>query len=215
MAFRTDLGFFFHPPAENFPIGHPKLEINLFVEPTHLHFDPSEVELFVAADSAIDLAKITHPWYGSNQAQVVAGRVIISDRLEEKVEAFCFGGSIQIIEQATMTTCIITSPAPIFDLNPYNRHQCDLIDEVETIFALRRGFWSAAPDEFEKRLCQIEPLKLYLLILKEIERRFDQLPYQTANNRIHELLNCIQHHQNILQKNHLAPTIPLKIDDLL
>lgn len=215
MAFRRDLGFFFHPPAENFPIGHPKLEINIFSDPTHLHFDPSEVELYISADSAIDLVKITHPFYGPNQAKVVAGRVIISDRLGEKVEAFCFGGDIQMFELAAMTTCIITSSAPIFDLNPYNRDRCDLVDEVETIFALRRGFWSAALDEYERRLCQIEPLKLFVLILSEIKRRLDQLPYQAADNRIHELLTCIQHHQNILRENHLVPTVPLHIEDLL
>ena len=212
---RSDLGYFFHPPAEDFPIGHPSLEINLLPEPTHQHFDPSEVEIQLVIDDEINPVKITHPWYGMEHAQVIAGRIIVSDRLDEKVEAFCFGGSIQILDQGAFTACFISSPAPIFELNPYDRDHCDLIDEVESILALRRGFWSAEIHEYERRLCAIDPAALYIFTLTKVASRLELIPSQARNSRYLELINCVHHHQKKIAESDFGSVIPQLLDDVL
>ena len=129
-------GYLFISPPNSQSPGAERLEIYIHKTPTNHHFDPLKVRLRVASAQTIsEPIVIHHPWQFETSFQVVAGVIEIMDRKGKKVEAFSFGGQLTIDSQDSTTTCVLNSPAPIFEIHTNNPVLLSFIEEVEILFA--------------------------------------------------------------------------------
>jgi hypothetical protein len=110
----TELGYRFDPPEQTTPY---RLSVWLRAAPTGRHYDPESVQCLVTTSpDSVEPLSIEHPWSLANAYQVSAGRIVLSDRKAKPVEAFTFGGQLQIDSTATVTQCTFDSTAPILPL---------------------------------------------------------------------------------------------------
>ena len=116
------LGYVFYPYESLDHPGHPCMDVSILKTPADRLFDPKYVVFQVVShtDEMIEHIHIEHPWRSGKRYRVCAGRIIISDREGKCVEAFSFGGDLQILSDAEHTVCTLESTAPIFSL--YSPH---------------------------------------------------------------------------------------------
>lgn len=210
-----NLGYYFHPSEYKTPVGHPRLDVNLYARPTLKHFDPESLTLWVEMDHELERFSITHPWYGPENPKLVAGRIVLQDRKEKTVHAFSFGGQVEITDHGEYTCCTMRSEAPIFDLNAYHRKEEMIVIEVEGLLARRRAHWLWDELEFEKRLARIEPLILCAVCLCEIERHQLALPIRTRNSQFWQLVNGIRAIRHTLQAVADWPETVPEVEEIL
>ena len=158
----TEFGFYFYPADGDNSHGHPKLAFNVYgPEPTGVHFDPERALVpTVGRHHEIEETSIHHPWHGRNELQVCVGRITLLDRRHKEVEAFSFGGTLTLTAEDDRTACLLTSPAPIFDLvNPLDA-LTNVISGIEAAIAMQRAHW---PHDyvFAEHLTAVDPKTLY------------------------------------------------------
>jgi hypothetical protein len=213
-ATNLDLGYVFSPPCHPNQLYHRQLDMTLHDTPTLRHYDPEIVEFRVAPDpQGNSVIKVRHPWESKKKHRVLVSRVIMKDRDDKVVEAFTFGGGLQIISHNEYTHCILKSPAPIISVDTLSQMETILIGEVEILLAERREVWDEEhpKDDFEKRLADTDPFMLYLASIKAIQEKFNRFP-----NPLPEYLFSFTHFLQIessrLHKEGLwplnVPTIP-------
>lgn len=210
------LGYVYYPPEHPRNPGHPRLDIFLRSEPTQEHFDPERVIVkVVSAYGGLEELRITHPWEGQRQHHVAAGRVIMQDRIGKEAESFCFGGKLTVQTEAgqepTLTTCVLTSPAPILALDGTSAASL-LATEVEVVLAERRAAWLQEPDELERRLAAADPLLLYHALLDELRSRFrHHLP--SEDPAMQRFLHFVRvESQAIRERDHLPQNTPTLVE---
>jgi hypothetical protein len=104
--------------------------------------------------------------------QVCAGRIILSDRKGKRVEAFSFGGDLEIITDEKETVAVLKSPAPIFHLGRVRCLSMWVASEAEIILARQKAHCDAiSPHYFGEHLAQIDPLLLYASSLEVMQDR--------------------------------------------
>jgi hypothetical protein len=182
-----DLGFVFHPPIDPRSPGYAALEVRLALEPTMQHFDPESVTLPTATrDGSLGHAVVTHPWRGPDRLDVCAGHITLRDRRRRTVEAFTFGGAVDLTEEAAATRCVVRSDAPILELVPARLPGADLATwlacEVEALIASRRAHWARDEAEFARRLASVDAADLYQAFLSEIDQRLRRRPAETLTD---------------------------------
>lgn len=176
---KYELGYVFWPIQYPHSLGHPRLDITLSNVPSNLHFDPKEVHLYITPSldktqpKSIEHLKISHPWTHRTSYRVAPGMLFIEDRKGKKVEAYSFGGNLQIKSDDATTKCIIESEAPILEIIETNPVVMMLVEEVEIIFAKRRVIWAHDREGFEARLADIHPELLYASCLVELRAKFN------------------------------------------
>jgi hypothetical protein len=174
-----DLGYRFWPKKYPQSAGHPRLDINIFSAPSEMHFDPKVIRIpvFTSVDrfhpQGIEQLKVHHPWLSQSSYHVAPGMLIISDRKDKKVEAFTFGGTLQIDGAEKYTKCVIQSDAPIIEIDGTNTTVMTMVEEIEIILAERRILWVQNEEEFEARLEEIPPSVLYAACLEELKTKID------------------------------------------
>lgn len=210
-----DIGYNFHPgPAKRFP-GHPQLDIFLRDEPTLRHFDPEQVHFEIAGSSQAETLVVTHPWTGARHYRVCADRIYIDDRKKKRVEAFSFGGTLEIITQPEMTICRLHSPAPIFDLVDLDDLSTTIVTEVEVLMAERRADWDPQhPHTFEQHLATAVPLELYACCLTALHQKFAQ-HLNLYDHLYHELVDFVTGEIKFLQQSGQWPAIVPALDEIL
>lgn len=191
-----ELGFLFYPPAQPDTLGHSRLDINLYAEPTGQHFDPHRLNLVIYdADKGMQAVTFTHPVL-SSEYQVCIGKISLTDFVGKEVEAFTFGGTLAVINEETLSFCSLVSPAPIFSITPYDFIELTLVEEYEVELALIRGRHLSRAEWFEKHLAQTDPQTLFYALSKALLKRLKQLPSTAHNERywhlIHSLSTAIQ-----------------------
>lgn len=176
-------GYYFHPRKDPRSPGYPQLDITIRDRPTRGYFDTEKVQVSVVGTAgAIEVQTICHPWPWQVKHRVAAGRVIMTGRDEEIVEAFTFGGDLSVESQADRTLCTIQSAAPI--LEPLSDTSTQFVEtipsrlcaEVEALLAQRQAKWAGSPAGFQKRLGAIEPMQLYAACVKTLMERLNQFP---------------------------------------
>lgn len=169
-------------------IGYRRLDIIIDETPTDRHFDPERVEyLVVSSSNDVRQLKIRHPWRLGQEYAVCAGRVLASDRIGKRIEAFSFGGQLQIQSTAKLTLCALESTAPIFPL--YTPHDLSVwfTDKVECILARQRADWDPAhPHVFDEHLAVLDPFTLYTSCLQTIQSEPHHLYTDVASELDHE-----------------------------
>jgi hypothetical protein len=178
---QTDLvlGYVFSPPCHLHQLCHRQLDITLHNTPTFQHYDPDVVIFRVAPDKlGNSTIRVRHPWKGKGKYHNLASRVIMRDRVDTVVEAFTFGGELQIASNDRYTKCSLKSPAPILPLFSWSSVETILAEEVEILLAERREVWDEQHIQrtFEQRLAEADPFILYLLSLKYFREKFAHFP---------------------------------------
>lgn len=165
-----DLGYHFYPyEVEDHP-GHLRMDVILNAVPTYRHFDPLKAQYPVAAlEGGIDRITVCHPWRQGSRYRACAGRVILSDRFGKTVEAFSFGGDLQIETMADRSICALVSTAPIFPLYSTMDLPMCLTAEVEILLAcLKARANRDRPFAFEEHLAAADPFQLYTCCLQAL-----------------------------------------------
>lgn len=169
-------------------IGYRRLDVIIDETPTDRHFDPERVECNVVTPSNdVKPLKIRHPWTLGKRYAVCAGRILASDHTGKHVEAFSFGGQLQVQTTDERTTCRLESTAPIFPL--YAPHDLSVwfTDKVEGILAKQRADWDPAhPHIFEEHLAALDPFTLYASSLQTLQNRPHHLYSDVASEMDHE-----------------------------
>ena len=107
-----EIGYLFEKASEDLELGGHALGVNLYGQPTRQHFDPKQLILpVVDLDNHIAPMTIMHPWHNKMNYQLAAGLIEIVDRKDAKVEAFSFGGNLEITTQQALTICRLSSTA--------------------------------------------------------------------------------------------------------
>ncbi len=168
-----EYGFHFHSQARSHSPGHPHVDVVLRSVPTGKHFDPKILTITAATGHGdTESLRVRHPWKEQEQIRICAGRVIMEDRKGKRAKAFTFGGDLQIKPEALLTTCLLTSPAPILELIGTASIPTLLAQQTEIIFAERRADWEPDQSTFERRLSAADPHTLYCVCLQTLKEKF-------------------------------------------
>ncbi len=174
----AEFGYSFTPRLGAGLHAHTRLEIHLRSAPTHHHFDPEEVlldEILTGSPPQISHLRVAHPWPRAEEHLACCGPLIAVDRLGKEVQAFTFGGALGIQPGENQTIAVLTSPAPIFEVNPLNPVTELFIDEIEILLAMRRAANLETPGLYEQRLASSESLALYHACLRGVQQRLHSL----------------------------------------
>lgn len=173
ISHEPDLGYIFFPSEIPHHPGHPRLDVVLTELPTERHFDPTKVQFQIASSqNRLEHLTIHHPWTAGTKYRVCAGRIFITDRIAKRVEAFSFGGELQIFSDQNRTICALTSPAPIFDLCTAHNLPMWLTAEAEILLAQQKAQGLLHHDaEFDAHLSRVAPLLLYASCLQALQEK--------------------------------------------
>lgn len=193
LSHEPDLGYVFYPPETADHPGHPRLDVILQERPTYRHFDPQKVQYHVVTPQGYtEQIHLYHPWRLARRYRVCAGRIIISDRRGKQVEAFAFGGQLQILSDAQHTVGGLTSPAPIFPLFTSHDLSMWVTAEAEIILARQKAHWDPNhPHAFEAHLAAADPFLLYASCLQAIQERCASLAYSSQGELAHQGVHFI------------------------
>lgn len=210
-----DLGYDFHPGTANRFPGHPQLTIYLRDEPTQRHFDPELVHFEVAGGGRPEELTVTHPWTGPRRHHVCAGRIYIDDRKHKRVEAFSFGGTLEITTSQEMTVCQLKSTAPILDLIDMDSLSTAIATEAEVLLAERRADWDPQhPHTFEQHLATAVPLELYACYLTALHEKF--APHLEHHDKLyHQLVHFAASEIKYLQESGQWPAVVPPLAEIL
>jgi hypothetical protein len=174
-----DFGYLFSPNTSPDHPAHDRLTVVLRAHPTHAHYDPEHLTLpIITRLGEIEPLKLFHPWPVDKAYQVAAGRVILTDRVGKKVEAFTFGGGLTIDSEPGYVVAHLASPVPILALQFPDSVSDHLANAVEGLLAQRRAAFDMAgqPHELEARLARLTPAALYQACLHTLHQRLSA-PY--------------------------------------
>ncbi len=178
-----ELGFLFYPPAHPQALGHPQLDAILYLIPTHEHFDPHQITLPIETeDKGVQNLTFYHP-ADDGVYRVGLGRVVLENLEHKEVEAFTFGGQLEITAYTDHTLCRLKSPAPIFDLGLFAEDELELVYEYEAEAARLRASWRREDLDFDQRLAQIDPRTLFLALTAAVEQRLRTMPVASRTEK--------------------------------
>lgn len=205
-----ELGYYFHPMRRIGDPGYPQLEVNVVAEPTHHHYDTRQVTFSVAAFGGVQHLDIRHPWHPSRY-RVCPGTIVLTDFVDKRVEAFSFGGALETVEHPDRTTCLLKSPAPIIHLVDDEFPATILGEELESLMARRHAAHGGREDVFEARLVNVDPLRLYIACLIELQSMVDRMP-RGCNSL---LADALKDARMALEGDGLWPAFPPRLADVL
>ena len=217
LPYTKTLGYVFTPPCSpDYPM-YRQLDVFLHAEPTELHFDPEVVRFMVTSPIwGTERIKVRHPWQREEEHRVIPNCVVMRDRVNKVIEAFTFGGELQIVTEGDCTRCTLKSPAPIFPLTKGSTVATIFTEEAEILLAERRAVWDAAHPKapFEERLAKVDPFDLYLACLEEFQLKFFHLPYLQSESMLH-FTHFIRLEIRALHEMHRWPLYVTPIEKLL
>ncbi len=198
---QTDLGYHFYPSEHPDLPGHLRLDVTIYREPTLEHFDPKKASFEVAdPELGIEHAHIKHPWPGPERLQATAGYIRLLDRRGRVVEAFTFGGSLEVEVHPDHTRCSLVSPAPIFHVTDKQDLPALLVTEFEALLAIRRAGWSGADVDFNRQLAGLPPLVLFAVGLDEVEARLQQSSVTLRGDQYWQMRHVVNELRRQLQE---------------
>ncbi len=174
----------FYPAATPSALGHPRLDISLFAEPTGADDDLAGVEFVVATGQGeVEYLSVEHPWPWPGHYRAGADRVVMRTRHQETVEVFTWGGELVIRGDDSGTFCSLTSSAPIVDLDDMDSLEDHIATSFDAVLAGWRAQWQREDLTFEAALALTEPAVLYAVALTEMEKRVHLVPVNARDDR--------------------------------
>ncbi|MBN1313135.1 MAG: hypothetical protein JXB30_17120, partial [Anaerolineae bacterium] len=209
---KKELGYYFLPKQYDNAPGRPRLNVVLSATPTGEHFDPENVIYPIAAvanrDRGIEHLIVHHNWLGKKTYRVCAGFVRLTDRRGKSVEAYSFGGDLQINAGRDKTIAKLTSCAPILELSQVRRHYMAdvLATEAEVLLARRRATWIRRDlADYERRLAAVAPEVLYRSCIEALKDRFQHCPPDGDINTINAFRHFLTAESKYLAQQESGP----------
>ncbi|MEJ2149397.1 MAG: hypothetical protein P8Z40_07935 [Chloroflexota bacterium] len=211
-----ELGYLLHGRQHPSELGFPELTINITSQPTGQHFDPEHV-VFPVVDPLGQIGHLTvfHPWRQGKTYRVCAGRIVLRDRLNKRVEAFSFGGELEVTTEKSHTACLLRSPAPIFELVDLDGLSVTFISTLESLLARQRVTWDCDDAGYEHRLASVKPDALFTAALVGVAAQLDHTPSEGRGEHLHGEAAEIDKAIENMQAVGLWPPVPPTLDDLL
>lgn len=210
-----EFGYWFYPSDWEHALGGNRLDIAIKESKSGLQFNPKNVHLPVKSEQdAIESLVISHPWKFANSYRVCAGLVEIFDWKGEKREAFNFGGSFVIKDHHGLPLCVLTSAAPILEIDAEAIDLMLLIEEIEILFAERRAALLSDPHAFERRLVVADPLELYIASLDSLIGKFEHFSHK-ENSKILRFLNFLHSEKHRLKKEGLIKFFAPSLEEII
>ncbi len=167
----------------------------------------------LSLDRDLETLKIVHPWQGQSDFHVIPGRIILRVRPGKTIEAFTFGGELRIEGDEALTTCTITSDAPILDLADGHATVEVLAEEVEILLAEQHARWLQTPEVFDQKLASLDPLDFYSACLLALREKLKHLPI-VEGSPTEKLTRLIASEARLLQDNQDSSSPPRLLGDL-
>lgn len=206
----------FYPASDPHALGHPQLDVTLFAQPTGADDDLESVDFVVATGKGeVEHLLVQHPWPWPGHYRVGADYVTMLTRYSEIVDAFTWGGELEIRSDDTQTLCSLTSPVPIFDLDDMDSLEDELANRFDAVVAGWRAQWQREDITFEAGLAQTEPGVLYAVALTEMQARLHLVPVQARDDRHWRLVQVIHQSIHLAQQQGAWPTPVPALTDLL
>lgn len=188
----------FYPASTPYALGHPRLDVILFAQPTGADDDVASVDFVVASGQGeVEHLLVEHPWPAPGHYRVGADYVIMQTRHQESVEVFTWGGELEISGDETRTLCSLTSSAPIIDLDDIDSLEDHIATSFDALVAGWRAQWQREDITFAAALAMIEPAILSAVALTEMEKRIHLVPVNARDDRHWHFSQAI--HQAIRQ----------------
>jgi hypothetical protein len=215
----AQLGYYYHPSIYSPPLGHPQLEVNISRLPTDRFFDTKRARFHVAEGGTVRLLSVSYPWQawqGPDRYTVCAGRFYLSAHDGSVIEGFSLGGHLEIEVHDDVTTCHLTSPAPIFSLpaDP-DSPVVIVVSELEDLVAERHAAWGTDDAGFSRRLVQADPFLLSVAGLLALKQRFDQVPTAARSQMSRKAARMVEQAIRTLEKTDAWPASVPALADLL
>ena len=173
------IGYLFHYPKLDHPTDKFRLDVYISSAPTNQHFDVLHASFPIKSrKNSIRQLKVAQPWNFEKNYRVCAGLVVMEDRNGRKEEAFSFGGQLTIENQDMQTVCSLTSSVPILEINEATILHLLFVEEVEILLAEIQVKYQNHED-YEQRLSEAEPLKLYMACLESLTAKFEELHHRS------------------------------------
>lgn len=208
-------GYRLEPDQHPYAPGHHTLLIAMREAPTEKHFDPEMIRLRMGeAGDALHWSTLglKYPLHGQRRAGL--GRVIISDRVDKRIEFFTYGGTIEAIHGDNEVVYALRSPAPILEIDPEPEDfSAELAFESEVIVAEAQAQWRGNEAGFARRLSELEPARCYLAAIHTILARYQR--NRSLRDGFHLFYAALQKEVEHLAALGYWPGEPTGLDDLL
>jgi hypothetical protein len=140
--------------------------------------------------------------------------VILTDRFDQRVELFTFGGSMEMTQRPNEVIYTLRSPAPVLEiLGQDNSTPDQLAFETETLLGREAARWGRDDRGFEQRLAQTEPLQLYMAVLHSLLMRHRE--FEAMEIVYPDLDDALVREKRWLKAQRLWPDEPPTLPDLL
>jgi hypothetical protein len=170
MADHLRFGYFFHPSHYRPPLGYEALEVYPARSDAGRFFDTAAALFPVNNGEKTTQVEIAHPFAQSPQRyQVVLGRYYLLAHNGDMVEGMTLGGVLEVEAYPDYTRCLLTSPAPIFEIEESGGLVATLEVEIETELARLRAEWRGSDAAFDCRLASPDPLTLFAASLNMLD----------------------------------------------
>ncbi len=184
-------------------LGHERLDVYLSSQPLPRSFDAKKARFLVFRQGSIKELLVVHPWIsfdGEQVIQVCPGRFKLSEYDEDVHYGFTWGGRLAISKENELTHCVLTSSAPILNLEVRPPAPGSMVaSESEVLLAERQAACGLNENEFAERLAGIEPLALFVSMLASIDRQHKEIPvaargsdYLTLEHNLHMMKKILE-----------------------
>jgi hypothetical protein len=170
-------GYYLLPRTHLSSPGFEGLLIAIRDQPTQLHFDPESIELRFAdqGEAAWTALRLNTPVHGTRQ--VMAGRVMLLDRLEKRIAFYTFGATLTASYGANEVVFVIRSTAPVLQIEEgYNSVANQLSTEAEVLIGQWQAQYGRKEDGLSRLLARLDPCALYQLSLDRLVKKFVERP---------------------------------------
>jgi hypothetical protein len=211
-----ELGYLLHGRQHPSELGFPELTVNISSQPTGQHFDPEHV-VFPVVDPLGQIEHLTvfHPWHQAKTFRVCAGRIVLRDRRSKTVEAYSFGGELEINVKGPRTSCLLHSPAPIFELIGLEGMSVTFVSTLESLLARKRVTWDCDDAGYEHRLASVKPDVLFTAALAGVAAQLDYAMAEGRSDHLRDEAAEVDKAIKNMQAVGLWPPAPPTLDDLL
>ena len=156
--------------------GGAQLLIALRDQPTLEHFDPENIEHWIASGGKGRLSQLTRATATPLDRPFAWGTIRAIDRLDVFNSFLSFGGRIRLESVDTATTvAVFDSPAPIVRWSGHSQSVDPLTGEIGAFFARMRIPIDYTPGA-EQRIAGATPMALYAAMLAGLQHRFAASP---------------------------------------
>ncbi len=142
-----------------------------------MHFDPEMIELRYAdqGDSAWTVLRLNTSVHGTRQ--VLAGRIMVCDRLEKRIPFFTFGATLTASYGTREVIYAIRSPAPVLQIDEgFSGAASQLSTELELLIGTWQAQYGRKEEGLNRLLARLDPCALYQMSLDRLMKRYAEQP---------------------------------------